>query len=372
MRTFLKYSMLLINLVFAGLLIATKLIPWLNPYEYNFLGLLGLFTPLFVAINLFFIFFWLFSRKFFYLIIPVVSIIFSWNVYSVCFGLHPSAVQTFEHTKNSFTVMSYNVRLLDLYHWNEDKQTRHRMISFLKKKNPSVLCLQEFYTGNSPKALDNIKAIQDACGYEYVSECNMHESKRGKWGNIIFSHLPLIAGSNIEIDVQGNNLLQKTDVVLDQDTFTVFNLHLKSNRFTKREADLVNKDELPSFNDSTLEQSKSIFQKLQDNSINRGLEADIIATVIGQNERPVVLCCDLNDIPCSFVYFKIKDSLQDAFLEKGFGFGKTYRNMIPLLRIDYIFHDKQLNLLGFEKPDVPFSDHEPILAHLSFTPSTSN
>jgi endonuclease/exonuclease/phosphatase (EEP) superfamily protein YafD len=134
----------------------------------------------------------------------------------------------------------------------------------------------------------------------------------------------------------------------------------------------VNKDKIPEWSDSTLEQSKSIFQKLLDNSVNRGLEADIISSIVSQNEKPVILCGDLNDIPCSYVYFKIRDSLKDAFLEKGWGLGKTYRNKIPVLRIDYMFYDRRISLHGFEKMGVPFSDHEPLMANFSILRDSLN
>ncbi len=307
-----------------------------------------------------------------YILLPVSAIWFSWNIFSVCIAANFSAKQDFSKATNNFTVLSYNVRLLDLYHWSEDKDTRNKMLAFFKEKNPSILCLQEFYSNNSSSGIDNIKAIKEACQYEYVSECNMHVSKRGKWGSIIFSHLPILNPENFEIDVQGNNLLQKTDIVFQQDTFTVYNVHLKSNRFSKNEAALVNKDEFPNISDSTLEQSKSIFQKLQDNAVNRGLEADIIASILSQNKKPVLLCGDLNDIPSSYVYFKIRDRLQDAFLEKGWGLGKTYRNTIPVLRIDYLFYGNEISLHGFEKLDVPYSDHEPLMANFSILHDSKN
>jgi len=365
LRKFLKYSLLLVNIFFALLLASTKLIPFSNPYEYSILGLLGLFTPVLVLINVIFMFVWLFSRKFLFILLPVSVIWFSWNVFSVFFATNYQAVQDFSKTKDKFTVMSYNVRLLDLYHWNKDKNTRKKIISFFKEKNPSILCLQEFYSNNDAVGVNNIRAIQYSCHYEYVAECNMHVTKRGKWGNIIFSHLPIVNTKNYQVDVQGNNLLQKADIVFNKDTFSIFNLHLKSNRFSKKEADLVNKEELPDLTDSMIEQSKSIFLKLQDNAVNRGLEADLVASILSQNNKPLILCGDLNDIPSSYVYFTIKDTLRDSFLEKGFGLGKTYRNTIPMLRIDYIFHDKRLGLQGFEKFDVPYSDHEPLMANFT-------
>lgn len=365
MRKFFKYSILLINLLFAALLAATRLIPVSSPYNYNFLALLGLITPILALIQFFFIVFWLFSRKFLFILLPLTAIWISWPVFSVCIGGNFNARQDFSAAKNRFTVMSYNVRLLDLYHWSPDKETRNKIIQFLKEKNASVLCLQEFYSNNDSLGVNNIKAIKEACHYEYLAECNMHVSKRGKWGSIIFSHLPIINPQNFDIDIAGSNLLQRADIAFEHDTFSVFNVHLKSNRFNKDEAALVNKDKIPDFNDSTIVQSKSIFQKLEDNAVNRGLEADIISNIISQNDKPAVVCGDLNDIPSSYVYFKIRDSLKDAFLEKGYGLGKTYRNTIPVLRIDFLFHHSDIAIHGYEKLNVPYSDHEPLIANFS-------
>jgi endonuclease/exonuclease/phosphatase family metal-dependent hydrolase len=357
--------MLLINIIFAMLLVATKFIPNTTPSEFNYLGVLGLLTPVLLVINVFFIFFWLFSKKFFFLILPIAAIWLAWDIFSVCVAGNFSAKQDFTKSKNTFTVLSYNVRLLDLYKWSQDQETRNKMIAFFKEQNASVLCLQEFYSNNDSIGVNNIKAIQDACQYEYYAECNTFVSKRGKWGSIIFSHFPILNTQNFEIDILGNNFMQKVDIALFQDTISIHNVHLKSNRLSKKESALVNKNKLPNFSDSTIEQSKSIFQKLLDNSVGRGLEADLVSASLLQSTKPVILCGDLNDIPSSYVYFKVRGKLKDVFLEQGFGLGKTYRNAIPVLRIDYIFHDERIKSNGYQKFDLPYSDHEPHIANFS-------
>lgn len=359
-------------MLFALLLVSTRIIPLSNPYNYNFLSILGLITPVLVVINLFFVFFWLISRKYYFIALPILAIWISWPIFSVCVAGNYKHIQDFKNEVDRFTVLSYNVRLLDLYRWSDDKETRKKMIQFFKEKNASVLCLQEFYSNNDSFGVNNIKAIKEACDYAYVAECNTHVSKRGKWGSVIFSHLPIVNPKNFEIDVVGSNLLQKADIVLEQDTFSVFNVHLKSNRFSKNEAALVNKDKIPGITDSTIEQSKSIFQKLENNAVNRGLEADIISSIISQNQYPNLICGDLNDIPSSYVYFKIRDNLNDVFLEKGFGLGQTYRNTIPILRIDYMFFSNRFALHGYEKMDIPYSDHEPLMANFSILHDSKN
>jgi endonuclease/exonuclease/phosphatase family metal-dependent hydrolase len=54
--------------------------------------------------------------------------------------------------------------------------------------------------------------------------------------------------------------------------------------------------------------------------------------------------------------------MQDAFLKKGFGFGRTFSNISPTLRIDYILATKDLKIEQFNKGNLNVSDHYPIMA----------
>ncbi|MBK7123675.1 MAG: hypothetical protein IPH68_13225 [Chitinophagaceae bacterium] len=60
-----------------------------------------------------------------------------------------------------------------------------------------------------------------------------------------------------------------------------------------------------------------------------------------------MICGDFNDVPNSYTYFTLKGNLQDAFLKKGSGFGRTLNFISPTLRIDYILADKELEIDRF-------------------------
>jgi endonuclease/exonuclease/phosphatase family metal-dependent hydrolase len=365
LRKFLKYSFLIGCIINALLLSICRVIPSINPFEQSFIGILGFLTPVFAVINFAFIFFWLFTKKIWFISIPVVAFLLSWSVTSVTVGGHFWASNELKQNDSSFTLMSYNVRLLDLYNWSGDKTTRKKMLAFIKEKKSSVLCLQEFYSGNDSVGINNINAISDSCDYPYFAECTINENKRGKWGSIIFSKLPIIKSINHDIDVAGSNLLQEVQLKFKNDTFSVFNTHLKSNKFSSQETDLVANGSSISWDEKTKSETKSIYSKLEKSSINRGLESSLVSRVIKSNNYPSIVCGDLNDIASSYVYFKIRGNKKDAFLEKGVGLGATYNKFIPLLRIDYLFHDEEIHLLGFEKIAVPFSDHYPLFANFS-------
>lgn len=359
-RKLVKYGFLIVSITFAVVQACCRLIPSLNPFEFSIVGVMPYAVPILTVINLVFLVFWFITKKYYFMLIPGIAILISWNVLSVLIGGHPFASSEKTTAKQSFTVMSYNVRLLDLYNWSGKKDTRKNMLDFFKKQSPDILCLQEFYSGNDSVGKNNIKDIQ-AQGYPYVANCVMNENKRGTWGSVVFSKLPIVHRENHDIDVVGGNLLQEVGIRLGKDTFTVFNVHLKSNKFSSTESELVEKKEIPSWDDKTKAQTKSIYDKLEKSSVNRGLEAELIGDKIQRNKFPVIVCGDLNDIPGSYAYFKLRHNLRDLFLEKGFGFGATYNKIIPVLRIDYIFFDPSFEVFDYQKPEEAYSDHFPIV-----------
>jgi endonuclease/exonuclease/phosphatase family metal-dependent hydrolase len=374
MRKFIKYILFGCTLSIAFLLASLYFIPKLNPYTYNFMSVLSLLTHGLVAINILLLLFWLLARKYLIALIPLAALLISWRIYSVVLAINIPATIA-QSASKGFSVMSYNVRLLNLYGWSGKKDTRGDMIRYFQKENPSILCLQEFYSNNAKsvnesKGMNNRDAIKEACGYEYMAECNMYVTNRGKWGSILFSHYPILTAENIEINIQGNNLIQKAEIQVADDTISVYNIHLTSNRFSEKETGLVFKNKLPEFSNTNYQITKSILQKLMDNSVDRGLEADIISAALRQDKNPTIVCGDLNDLPSSYSYFKIRENWKDAFLEKGFGFGSTFRSPLPILRIDYLLYTPSLQLLSLQQPNLPYSDHNPLLAHFTMNKDT--
>ena len=85
-----------------------------------------------------------------------------------------------------------------------------------------------------------------------------------------------------------------------------------------------------------------------------------ITNLIKASEYPVILCGDFNDPPSSFTYREISNLLNDAFLEKGNGFGFTYAGGLPFLRIDYFMVSEELCISSFQRINNTHSDHYPI------------
>ena len=85
---------------------------------------------------------------------------------------------------------------------------------------------------------------------------------------------------------------------------------------------------------------------------------------IEESQHPTIVCGDLNDVPNSYAYFKVKKDMKDAFLEKGLGVGRTYNSLAPMLRIDYILPDTSFTVQQFDMVDENLSDHAMLVTDL--------
>ena len=56
--------------------------------------------------------------------------------------------------------------------------------------------------------------------------------------------------------------------------------------------------------------------------------------------------------------------LKDAFCEKGRGIIFTYRGLLGVFRIDYLFHSNDLATVGYDSEQPQWSDHNPVLVDL--------
>ena len=54
--------------------------------------------------------------------------------------------------------------------------------------------------------------------------------------------------------------------------------------------------------------------------------------------------------------------MQDAFLKKGTGIGRTFTGLSPTLRIDYIFADHNFSIKQFKRVTKKYSDHFMLVA----------
>lgn len=269
-----------------------------------------------------------------------------------------------EQDRNPIKVISYNVRLFDLYNWSHSEDTRSGIFKFLDTESPDILCLQEFYSSDK-KPLQNLDTLLKFLKAHYY-QVEYPVTLRGveHWGIATFSAFPVIQKGVHYFGKQNGNVCIYTDVVVDADTLRIFNTHLESIRFRKEDyrfiSNIDNSDEIQAY-----EGSRNILKRMRRAYKKRSQEVFMIDSLMQASPYPYILCGDFNDPPASYTYSVLSNGRKDAFRESGFGFGETYIGPFPAYRIDYILHDKKIRSFNYKKYNIRRSDHFPISCEIS-------
>lgn len=313
------------------------MLPFLAPKMFPFLSVLTLILPLMLILNIVFVVYWLLQLKrqvFLSIIVLLIGITFFNKFYK--FSGKDLIVED-----NDFSVMSYNVRLFNVFEWMSKQNIPEDIADFIASQNPDVLCIQEYTT--------SVKI--DLRGYKYkyilMQGDNIHT------GQAIFSKFPIIEKGELDFPGSDNNVIF-ADIKMRRDTIRVYSMHLQS---TKISPDIHEKiDEA---------KSKKIFRRMGEAFAEQQAQSEMIKEHKADCNYPKIICGDMNNSAFSYVYRNIKGSMKDTFEEAGEGFGKTYDYEFYPARIDYILVDKAFEVKNFKSFDnFVNSDHFPITTRL--------
>lgn len=259
-----------------------------------------------------------------------------------------------------FRVMSYNVlNFSDYYESGKSREeVANRVANFVLEQNPDVLCIQEF-------AEFKPKLGRKDCIAQYGELLKMpyqyYHTKQHYGSNVIFSKYPLSALD--ENDAMGGENEYGPVAKVDagkKGVFYVVCCHLTSFQLTN--------DEITVFSDTgnskeeVKTKSKSILVKLKNAYEKRSEEVSKMLEDIPNDGLAIVLCGDFNDTPLSYTYHQIKRAgFADGFVKSGRGVGRTYAGKLPMLRIDYVWGNDQIQPTAFKRLKFKGSDHFPVM-----------
>ena len=169
----------------------------------------------------------------------------------------------------------------------------------------------------------------------------------------IFSSYPIV-NEGIVFSEKNSNGAIFADVEVGEDTVRIYNVHLASMS--------IEAEAFENY-DSAKQVYRQTLGKLHQGSLERAKQIKVLREHINNSPYEVILMGDLNEIPYSNAYFKLSESLVNAFELAGRGFGFTYNRILFFLRIDHIFSTPSLIPLQFTTHnEVDYSDHYPISA----------
>lgn len=331
------------NIVLAVLTILAYVLPFLAPKFFPLLSVLTLILPLFLILNTVFFAYWFIRFKKQIILsglLLLVGITFINKFYKFSSLDLPESA-------NDFTVMSYNVRLFNLFQWKDDTNVAKNIHTFINEKNPDILCIQEY----SAAAKIDLRVYK----YKYI----LTLGNKIKTAQAIFSKFPMVNQGNIAFPNSNNNAVF-ADIKKGKDTIRVYNMHLESIKISPDVSDFNGGKK-----DIDQDKTERIFKRISKAFTAQQVQAALIMNHKNQCNYPILICGDMNNSAFSYVYRSIRGDMKDCFEEAGAKFGETYNFKYYPARIDYIFVDKRIKVKSFQNfSNFNNSDHFPIMTKL--------
>ena len=365
-RRFTKRILIGTNIAIAVLFLVGCYSSWFDPTYFWFIGLLTLASFYLCLLLIGFFFFWLFTKPAL-MLISIISFLLAWQPMKHLVKLRLSNDFSFNKQPGQLRVMSWNVEHFDILEHKTHPEGKDEMIRLINLYNPDIACFQEMVGSDSiEQAINYIPYFLrqlNMADYFYSYNRKLDFDNNHHFGVITFSKYPIVFKKTVSYPPNDyNSIFQYIDILKENDTFRVFNLHLQSLKFSNRNLQYIDD---PSIKDEQdLENSKNIISKFKKGFLKREIQSNRIKEEINKSPYPVIVCGDFNDVPNSYSYNTIGKGLHNAFAEKGTGIGRTYNGISPTLRIDNIFADTRFSITQYIRIQKKLSDHFPIIADM--------
>lgn len=326
----------------------------IDPMKFSLVAVLGIFFPIFLAINVLFLVFWLFFYRRAALL-PMATLIACYFPVRTYIGINMPS----DPPKNAIKVMSYNVLN---FHGMQDSPTdehKEKIVDFLINSDCNIICLQE---ANEKSLTEHGRErLRKAYPYHHI------DVKPGQMNAMsLYSKYEIIWSDTIAYESVANisvAYILKTEL----GKTLVINNHLESNRLSPSDRNNVrNMVSGEMAVDSVGKESRSLFAKLTESALIRNHQAKAVARFVeSHGDMPVILCGDFNETPISFNHKMMGKNLTDCFVESGIGPGWSYCHSGMRVRIDNIMCSSHFEPYACKVlSDIPYSDHYPIVSWL--------
>ena len=304
--------------------------------------------PLLIIANAVMLLYWLIRRRWFFALIPVVTIACCIPYIGTIFQF--GSVDKDAEKQKGLKIASYNVAMFGR------ETTGFKALDILaemRRQKVDVLCVQEYNETSGDKK--NSEAYKEYFPYMEVGRSDM----------VIFSRYPIREHKTMLFD-ETNNSAQWADIDVNGKQLRIFNVHLQTtgiNRTLRQAAKFQAREGIEVSSDRLLD---VIYGNYMMGMMFRVGQAVTVANEKRMSDKPCILCGDFNDIPYSFVYNTMLGDMVDGFKECGSGgFMYTMRDKKKPVRIDYIFHDESLKGLTYYRGELSNSDHYPVFMKIA-------
>lgn len=325
------------------------------------LAFFGLAYPFLLLANVLFVLWWLLRRKWAAAVVTIVIICAGWHSLTATFRLSGESGSDQKATEDLVRMMTYNVHNFKPYGDTLSKAIKEKMLHVVSTQNPDVICFQEFYT-KKRGPYDTIDSLKKLLNTKYYYFSPTMKSQSEAIGLAIFSKYPIKDKGNIVFDEYGGNQSIFADLDVNGQTLRIYNVHLQSISFEKEDYSYLEK--VTQKMDVEKTSSKRILRMLKNAFLKRSAQVDLMKSHMRTCATSYLVAGDFNDTPASYAVTKMTDSLNNAFMKKGSGLGRTYNGKFPNFQIDYIATTKDIEITNYHIVEAKLSDHFPVRSDL--------
>jgi endonuclease/exonuclease/phosphatase family metal-dependent hydrolase len=355
-KNIIRYFFVTANLLAALLLIASAYSSYIPPEKSLFFSYLGLVFPFVCLLNLCFFIYWMFMRKWKYLLVGLFTLVVCWNPVRSYLPFH---FRVSVPEENVIKVLTYNV--MGFAYTDHTVESPNKIVEYIAKSGADIVCIQEYFLYNSGKHLTPSKLDKALDMYPYSSVVRL---KKFDWGLAVYSKYPITGSRRIQYESEDNGSSIHR-IAINGKTLVLINNHLESFKLTSEDRSRYS-DFIRSAGPETFDGLRgTIEQKLGPAFLLRAKQARIIADEAKHSSGDYLLICgDFNDTPVSYAHRIIQGSLSDAFAGSGRGPGTTYNRNYFWFRIDNILHSPNMEAFNCTVDKVRYSDHYPVWCYL--------
>lgn len=262
-----------------------------------------------------------------------------------------------------FTMMTYNTAHLKDFAVQGETSADNPTLKFILNQSADIVALQECTTFSQAVTTPVSDTLVDSLFTAYPHHTNGIEGQ-ALLSKFPFEQIPLHHRPSADFQVRAYR------IYMPADTFTLFNMHLKSIG--------LNHEDKTLYKDLTKGRTDGDGIKQEIKDIRKGLisklsaafkvrvnQAELVKELIDSIGGKVIVCGDFNDVPECYAIRTISSvGLKDAYRQAALGPTITFHEDRFYFRIDHILY-RGFEPLSTECITVPHSDHYPLVA--SFT-----
>ena len=301
--------------------------------------------PLLIVGNIIFLIYWLIRLRFHWALMPFITLICCIPYIRTLYQF--GSIDEKADAKAGIKLATYNVAR---FSGETTGFMAQDILAEMKRQKVDVVCFQEYSDFSGDKK--NSDSYREYFPHMAVGENDM----------VIYSRYPITQTKNINFEMTNNSAMW-AEINFNGTQYRVYNVHLETTGINSmlRRAGKLQAQGIDVQGNRLLD---AIYGNYTIGMIARSGQANMLAMDMRESEVPVIVCGDFNDVPYSYVYNTMLGDKIDGFKECGTGFMYTYRGN-KKVRIDYIFHDKEMEGISYYKKELSYSDHYPVFMRIA-------